>query len=150
MKAKIGETIDIPAVCPQSKEVGPKFAVLYQVDSRGEFDNCATKSKITAFRIVGTFECEGSRRSQTAKLAINYSTIPNHSEFEEGKEYYFISASDRLCDGFIVRFSITVDITVETEEQQNDGRFYLFWIDKFYRILYLLFFILFCIFNLSI
>ena len=122
LNGRIGETIDVPVVCPQSKD---KFALVYRVESRHEFDNCL----IDADKLVGIMECEGSRPTQTAKLAINYSTIPNHVEFEEGKEYFFISTSygpgdrfDRLCDGFFVRFSITVDSKTDREIEEEARR----------------------------
>ena len=126
--ARIGETIGVPVVCPQSKESGDKFALIYRVESRHEFDNCLIDAD-KFDKLVGVMECEGSRPTETAKLAVNYSTIPNHIEFEEGKEYFFISTSygpgdrfDRLCDGFFVRFSITVDSKTDREIEEEARR----------------------------
>lgn len=126
LKAKLSETIDIPVVCPQSKEL--QYVMIYKVESREEFDKCANKSEITEYRIVGVFDCQGSKPSQTAKLAVNvnfadYPPKPNAIEIEKkDKEYFFISVtygpenmSDRLCDGFYILFSVTVDI----RERQN-------------------------------
>lgn len=129
LKAKLSETIDIPVVCPQSKEL--QNVLIYKVESREEFDKCANKSEITAYRIVGIFDCQGSKPSQTAKLAVNFANYPpkpqNAIEFEEkDKEYYFISVTygpentlDILCDGFYILFSVTVDIS---ERQNQIGR----------------------------
>ena len=117
LNARICQTIDVPVVCPQSKE---EFALVYRVESRHEFDNCLIDAEKLADNIVGLIECEGSKLLQTAKFDINVlnnSPIPNYNfEFEEGKEYYYISTShgpgdrfDRPCDGFFVRFSIKVE-----------------------------------------
>jgi hypothetical protein len=121
LKARIGETIDIPLVCPQqSKEVSDKFAVIYRVESR-EFENCANKSEIFGHIIEGAFECEGSMVLQTAKFAIKAAdnSNPNPYDVEEGKEYYFISTTGprkRDCDGLFILFSITI----EARKQRND------------------------------
>ena len=116
LKAKMGETIDIPVACPQTKQDGHIYASIYKV-SRQEFINCVNKSDIGLLRIVDTLKCEGPKPSQTAKLTINlvnYSPEPYDLVFEEGKEHYFISASDepgveRLCGGSFILFSITVE-----------------------------------------
>lgn len=125
LKARIGETIDVPVVCPQSKETGDKFALIYRVDSRHEFDNCLIDAD-KFDKLVGNMECDGSRPTQTAKLAINVENNSTNELEEKEKEYFFISTSygpgdrfDRLCEGFFVRFSITVDSRTAREIEEE-------------------------------
>ena len=124
----MSETIDIPAFCPQSKEL--QSVLIYKVESREEFEKCANKSDITEYKIVGVFDCEESKPSQTAKLAINFADYPAIEFEEKGKEYFFISVTygpedkfDRLCDGFYILFSVTVGIR---ERRENYTRNFFF------------------------
>ena len=125
LTARIGETVDVPVVCPQSKEAGDKFALIFRVESRHEFDNCLIDAD-KLDKVVAIIECDGSRPTQAAKLAINVDDNSANELEEKVKEYYFISTSygpgdrfDRLCDGFFVRFSITVNSKTAKEIEEE-------------------------------
>lgn len=96
------------------------FAVIYRVGSRHEFDNCIVDAN--NFETVPILKCDKPHAPQLVKFTINFvkfSPVPNALEFEEDREYFFLStssgsrqglhyASGGLCAKFNMRFSITI------------------------------------------
>lgn len=135
----MGESIDL--VCPRSqntteqttqKEDDYTYAVIYRVGSRHEFDNCIVDAA-NNYETVAILKCDKPHAPQTVKFTINfvkYSPVPNALEFEEDKEYYFLStssgardglhyASGGLCAKFNMRFSITIHSSAAQQQQKQ-------------------------------
>lgn len=124
----MGESIDL--VCPRALsnssnvfEETHDYAVIYRVGSRHEFDNCIVDPN--NYETVPILKCDKPHSPQLVKFTIyfvKYSPVPNALEFEEDKEYFFLStssgarqglhyASGGLCAKFNMRFSITIKST---------------------------------------
>lgn len=96
------------------------YAVIYRVASRHEFDNCIVDAN--NYETVPILKCDKPHSAQLVKFTIyfvKYSPVPNALEFEEGKEYFFLStssgsrqgleyASGGLCAKYNMRFSIHI------------------------------------------
>jgi len=139
LNAHMGESIDL--VCPRStqtntteqqKEDENTYAVIYRVGSRHEFDNCIVDAA-NNYETVAILKCDKPHAPQTVKFTINfvkYSPVPNALEFEEDREYYFLStssgardglhyASGGLCAKFNMRFSITIHSSAAQQQQKQ-------------------------------
>ena len=112
------KTIDTMLICPPRskpqteeglKEAYYKYpALIYTVHSRQEFDTCHTK----AANKVAVIDCD-DRQIESVRVQIPLNVFLD--EFEEETEYFFLSVSsdrrrrNRICDDFVVRFSIIID-----------------------------------------
>ena len=113
------KTINTREICrPRSKrqtqkgveETEYKYpARIYRVESRYEFENCLVNE---ANKLIALVICDDSKIDSDIPLNLF------QSDFVEKKEYFFLSVSstdstDRVngvCDDFVVRFSITIDL----------------------------------------
>lgn len=117
------KSINTREICPprskQQTQKGLKeteykyFTRIYRVESRDEFDNCqVNEANNKANKQTVMVKCDDRQiESQMSDLPL-YLFM---SEFEERKEYFFLSVSSKervngACDDFVVRFSITVDL----------------------------------------
>ena len=84
-------------------------ARIYRVESRDEFENCQVNE---ANKLIALVICDDSKVDSDIPLNLF------QSDFVEKKEYLFLAVSstdstDRVngvCDDFVVRFSITIDL----------------------------------------
>jgi hypothetical protein len=120
MNAHIGDSIDL--TCPKStiNTSDYEYSVIYKVSSKHEFDNCIVNPN--NYETVPILKCDKPGSVNPVKFTIyfvKYSPVPNALEFEEDKEYYFLSASSGtrdglghmsggLCSRFNMRFSIKI------------------------------------------
>lgn len=126
LNAHIGDSIDL--VCPKrSSSVNTNtsntdsFSIIYKVSSKHEFDNCIINANNT--ETVQILKCDKPNAFNSIKFTIyfvKFSPVPNALEFEEDKEYYFLSTSSGtrdglnymsggLCSKFNMRFSIKIN-----------------------------------------
>lgn len=143
----MGESIDL--VCPRasnttstsssssSSSIGGgesyDYAVIYRVGSRHEFDNCIIDPN--NYETVAILKCDKPHSPQLVKFTIyfvKYSPVPNALEFEEDKEYFFLSTSSGarqglhyesggLCAKFNMRFSITIQSGSGSKSRPNNN-----------------------------
>jgi hypothetical protein len=120
MTAHIGDSIDL--TCPKATGAASdyEYSVIYKVSSKHEFDNCIVNPN--NYETVPILKCDKPGAASPVKFTIyfvKYSPVPNALEFEEDKEYYFLSASSGMRDGlghmsgglcskFNMRFSIKI------------------------------------------
>jgi hypothetical protein len=97
------------------------YSVIYRVATKHEFDNCIIDPNNV--ETVPILKCDKPHMKNTIKFTIyfvKFSPVPNALEFEEGKEYYFLSTSSGtrnglnymsggLCSKYNMRFSIKID-----------------------------------------
>ncbi|CAF0708508.1 unnamed protein product [Brachionus calyciflorus] len=126
LNAHIGDSIDL--VCPRSSlNDNYEYSIIYKVSSKYEFDNCLINPE--NYETVPILKCDKVNSANTVKFTIyfvKYSPVPNALEFEEDKEYYFLSTSSGtkdginhqaggLCSKFNMKFSIKIN------SQQNSS-----------------------------
>ena len=146
LNAQLGDSIDL--VCPTTRDDysvsdseslidnGPNqahYLNIYKVGSKFEFDNCIIDQKNK--ESVQIFKCDKPFLTNPTKFTIffvRFSPVPGALEFEEEKEYYFLSTSSGdkngmefttggLCSQFNMRFSIKINSV--TEFPLNRSRF---------------------------
>lgn len=136
LNAHIGDSIDL--ICGGNSNHQNTHSIIYKVSSKHEFDNCIVNPQHA--ETVPILKCgsvaaaaansqenvqDDFYRQQQVKFTIyfvKFSPVPNALEFEEDKEYYFLSTSSGtreglnymsggLCSNFNMRFSIKIDST---------------------------------------
>lgn len=121
LNAHIGDSIDL--VCPRSSlnDHSYEYSIIYKVGSKYEFDNCLINPE--NYETVPILKCDKINSINSVKFTIyfvKYSPVPNALEFEEDKEYYFLSTSSGtknginhqaggLCSKFNMKFSIKIN-----------------------------------------
>lgn len=121
LNAHIGDSIDL--VCPRSSlnEITNQYSIIYKVGSKYEFDNCIVNPD--NYETVSLLKCDKPSSSNSVKFTlffVKFSPVPNALEFEEDKEYFFLSASTGakegisqmsggLCEKFNMKFSIKIN-----------------------------------------
>lgn len=121
LNAHIGDSIDL--VCPRSSlnDNSYEYSVIYKVGSKYEFDNCLINPD--NYETVPILKCDKINSINSVKFTIyfvKYSPVPNALEFEEDKEYYFLSTSSGtkdginhqaggLCSKYNMKFSIKIN-----------------------------------------
>jgi hypothetical protein len=126
LNAHLGDSIDL--VCPRGGGGGnattsesSEYSIIYKVSSRHEFDNCIINPN--NYETVPILKCDKPNSVNLIKFTIyfvKYSPVPNALEFEEDKEYYFLSTSSGsrdginymsggLCSKYNMRFSIRIN-----------------------------------------
>jgi hypothetical protein len=139
----IGDSIDL--VCPKSTRQDPnlsqysinndqsnsQYSVIYRVGSKHEFDNCIVNPNNE--ETMPILKCDKPTSVNPTKFTIyfvKFSPVPNALEFEEDKEYYFISTSSGskeglnymsggLCSKYNMRFSIKIKPAQSQQQQQQ-------------------------------
>ncbi len=145
LNAHIGDSIDL--VCGGNSDHQNTHSVIYKVSSKHEFDNCIVNpqhAETVPILKCGTVAANSQEnvqddlyRQQQVKFTIyfvKFSPVPNALEFEEDKEYYFLSTSSGtreglnymsggLCSNFNMRFSIKIDSTpnLHQDDSQRSG-----------------------------
>lgn len=121
LNAHIGDSIDL--VCPRSSlnDNLYEYSIIYKVSSKYEFENCIINPN--NYETVPILKCDKQNSINPVKFTIyfvKFSPVPNALEFEEEKEYYFLSTSSGtkdginfmsggLCSNFNMKFSIKID-----------------------------------------
>lgn len=128
LNAHLGDSIDL--ICPRTATNGSAastaentndYSIIYKVSSKHEFDNCIINPN--NYETVPILKCDKPNAANLIKFTIyfvKYSPVPNALEFEEDKEYYFLSTSSGtrdginymsggLCSKFNMRFSIKIN-----------------------------------------
>lgn len=149
LNAHIGDNIDL--VCPKQARTGTAnessshyhknnhsvidqselnqahYLTIYKVGSKYEFDNCIINPN--NIETVPILKCDKpSINTKFTIYFVKYSPVPFALEFEEDKEYFFLSTSSGtkdglnfmtggLCSKFNMRFSIKIN-AVSSESQQ--------------------------------
>jgi hypothetical protein len=125
MNAHIGDSIDL--ICPKlaANQSDYEYSIIYKVSSKYEFDNCIINPN--NYETVPILKCDKPQAQTNVKFTlyfVKYSPVPNALEFEEGKEYYFLSTSSGardglnfmsggLCSKFNMKFSIKIKPNME-------------------------------------
>ena len=128
LSAQIGDNIDL--ICPKSPQHQSgsqldesnraEYSIIYKVGTKYEFDNCLVNPNEP--ETVQILKCDKPNALNPTKYTMNFvkfSPVPNAPEFEEEKEYYFLSTSSGsrdglthmaggLCSKFNMRFSIRI------------------------------------------
>ncbi len=118
LTGQIGDNIDL--VCPKldSSTDGLDYLTIYKVGTKEEFDNCIINPNNR--QTVPILRCDKPQSSVKFTLFfIKFSPVPFALEFEEGKEYYFLTTSSGeqkglnymtggLCNKFNMKFSIKI------------------------------------------
>lgn len=136
LNAHIGDSIDL--VCPkfqknindssidQTEANQAHYLTIYKVGSRYEFDNCIINPN--NIETVPILKCDKPIiNTKFTIYFVKYSPVPFALEFEEDKEYYFLSTSSGnkdglnfmtggLCSKFNMRFSIKIN---SADQQQQ-------------------------------
>ena len=143
LNGHIGDSIDL--VCPKSTRQDPnlsqysinneqsnsQYSVIYRVGSKHEFDNCIVNPNNE--ETMPILKCDKPTSANPTKFTIyfvKFSPVPNALEFEEDKEYYFISTSSGskeglnymsggLCSKYNMRFSIKIKPAQSQQQQQQ-------------------------------
>ena len=129
MNAHIGDSIDL--VCPKFQKNNNDSSIdktdtnqayyltIYKVGSKYEFDNCIINPN--NIETVPILKCDKPLiNTKFTIYFVKYSPVPFALEFEEDKEYYFLSTSSGnkdglnfmtggLCSKFNMRFSIKIN-----------------------------------------
>ena len=125
MNAHLGDSIDL--VCPkvninnldQIDQNQAHYLTIYKVGSKYEFDNCIINPN--NIETVPILKCDKpSVNTRFTIYFVKYSPVPFALEFEEDKEYFFLSTSSGtkdglnfmtggLCSKFNMRFSIKIN-----------------------------------------
>jgi hypothetical protein len=158
LNAHIGDSIDL--VCGDTPQANT-HSIIYKVSSKHEFDNCLVNPQhvdtVPILKCGGggsgiNQEEENNRQNHTQQqhdhstrskvkftiYFVKFSPVPNALEFEEDKEYYFLSTSSGsrdglnymsggLCSNFNMRFSIKIEsnsVTPVANLQQNPSQFH--------------------------
>ena len=96
LSAHIGDSIDL--VCPKNTQQGAEYLTIYKVGSKYEFDNCIINPNNEY--TVPILKCDKPQANVKFTLFfVKFSPVPFASEFEEGKEYYFLSTSSGQLKG---------------------------------------------------
>ena len=102
INARLGDNIDL--ICSKINEASDQneYSVIYKVATKYEFDNCLVN--INNVNTIPILKCDRqtSARSSAVKYTIyfvKYSPVPYALEFEENKEYYFLSTSSGTKNG---------------------------------------------------
>ena len=121
LNAHIGDSIDL--ICPRGNTANAsdyEYSIIYKVSSKYEFDNCIINPN--NYDTLPILKCDKPNTANPTKFTIyfvKYSPVPNALEFEEDKEYYFLSTSSGsrdglnfmsggMCSKFNMRFSIRI------------------------------------------
>ncbi|RMZ95976.1 Ephrin-B2 [Brachionus plicatilis] len=131
LNAHIGDSIDL--VCPRSSlnDNSYEYSIIYKVGTKYEFDNCLINPE--NYETVPILKCDKINSINSVKFTIyfvKYSPVPNALEFEEDKEYYFLSTSSGaqeginhqaggLCSKFNMKFSIKINSNQNTSLWQK-------------------------------
>lgn len=128
LNAHIGDSIDL--VCPkyqknndsgldQTETNQAHYLTIYKVGSKYEFDNCIINPN--NIETVPILKCDKPMMNTKFTIYfVKYSPVPFALEFEEDKEYFFLSTSSGnkeglnfmtggLCSKFNMRFSIKIN-----------------------------------------
>jgi len=118
LNAHIGDSIDL--VCPKgTQQHGAEYLTIYKVGSKYEFDNCIINPNNEY--TVPILRCDKPQANVKFTLFfVKFSPVPFASEFEEGKEYYFLSTSSGdlkglnymtggVCKQHNMKFSIRIN-----------------------------------------
>ncbi len=131
LNGQIGDNIDL--VCPKSDSSmdGLNYLTIYKVGSKEEFDNCIINPNNR--QTVPILRCDKPQSAVKFTLFfIKFSPVPFALEFEEDKEYYFLTTSSGeqkglnymtggLCNKFNMKFSIKIssgEAEVTSTQQQ--------------------------------
>lgn len=130
MSAHIGDSIDL--ICPRGtagNSSNYEHTIIYKVSSKYEFDNCIINPN--NYDTVPILKCDKPQSSGTPTkftvYFVKYSPVPNALEFEEDKEYYFLSTSSGTRDGlaymsggvcakYNMRFAIKIKPSIMSSE----------------------------------
>ena len=121
LNAHLGDSIDLVCQKASSNTTGSEYSIIYKVSSKHEFDNCIVNQNNPD--TVPILKCDKPNSPNSVKFTIyfvKFSPVPNALEFEEDKEYYFLSTSSGskeglnymsggLCSNFNMRFSIKIN-----------------------------------------
>lgn len=121
LNAHLGDSIDLVCQKASSNNTGSEYSIIYKVSSKHEFDNCIVNQNNP--ETVPILKCDKPNSPNSVKFTIyfvKFSPVPNALEFEEDKEYYFLSTSSGskeglnymsggLCSNFNMRFSIKIN-----------------------------------------
>ena len=144
LDAHIGDSIDL--VCPKQQLQMPldfmqasngaggaadqaEYSVIYRVGTKHEFDNCIVNPNEA--ETVPILKCDRPHANNPVMFTlqfVKFSPVPNALEFEEDREYYFLSTSSGakdgmtymaggLCSKFNMRFSIKIS-SQQPQQQQ--------------------------------
>jgi len=101
INARIGDSIDI--ICPKNEkdidENELEYSIIYRVGSKFEFDNCLID--LNNPETIQVFKCDKPKVGplKYTMFFVKYSPVPFALEFQDDKEYYFISTSSGQKDG---------------------------------------------------
>ena len=115
LSAHLGDNIDL--VCGHS-DPRTAHSLIYKVSSKHEFDNCLVDPQNVD--TVPILKCGQAADTKFTIYFVKFSPVPNALEFEEDREYYFLSTSSGapqglshmaggLCSNFNMRFSIKIE-----------------------------------------
>ncbi len=141
LNANIGDSIDL--VCPklvanaanqQDDDIDPmsntQYSIIYKVGSKHEFDNCIINPNNE--ETVPILKCDKPAASSPVKFTIyfvKFSPVPNALEFEEDKEYFFISTSSGtkeglnfMSGGLCAKYNMRFSIKIKSQQQPNHSK----------------------------
>lgn len=126
INARLGDNIDLLCSKILSNDVASsdqnEYSIIYKVATKYEFDNCVVNTKNV--NTIPILKCD--KQSTNTRSAVKYtiyfvkySPVPYALEFEENKEYYFLSTSSGtknglndksggLCETSNMKFSIKI------------------------------------------
>jgi hypothetical protein len=133
INARIGDNIDL--VCPKydaDNNLSVEYSTIYKVGTKYEFDNCLVD--LNNPETVPLLKCDKpfSGPIKYTIYFVKYSPVPFALEFQENKEYYFISASTGhknginsklggLCSSNNMKFSIKINPTAQETMNNNNN-----------------------------
>jgi hypothetical protein len=129
--ANIGDKIDL--LCPKNDLTTNTnenhYLILYKVDTKYEFDNCfINKNNENSVLIV---KCDKPlKQIKYTMHFIKFSPVPNAIEFEQNREYYFLTTSTGtynglhtqqggLCSKHNLKFSIKIQPEAYDDQDYN-------------------------------
>jgi hypothetical protein len=132
INARLGDNIDLlcSKISNDASSEQNEYSMIYKVATKYEFDNCLVNTKNV--NTIPILKCDKTTTSQRSAVKytiyfVKYSPVPYALEFEENKEYYFLSTSSGtknglndksggLCANNNMKFSIKI-----LPDEQDDG-----------------------------